>query len=190
MQPPFKLRNFKCCSVSSLIVIECSSDLQRLWSDCAYAQADLRLCWSHIPHCWKSHVVAQIMNAINKSNQLSFPLRDNVTNNCILTKSWLRCYTFFPDFFFCGSFVLFMSCVYHAFASVRCCLVVTGKGWPLGSCLWCLLWFCYFPIWYPGTGVVLDFIDSWSLLSFLLCMCASYLVNYSYRIGTKDLGQS
>ena len=21
-----------------------------------YAQADLRLCWSHIPHCWKSHV--------------------------------------------------------------------------------------------------------------------------------------
>ena len=25
-----------------------------------YAQADLRLCWSHIPHCWKSHVVAQI----------------------------------------------------------------------------------------------------------------------------------
>ena len=25
-----------------------------------YAQADLRLCWSHIPHCWKSHVTAQI----------------------------------------------------------------------------------------------------------------------------------
>ena len=21
-----------------------------------YAQADLRLCWSHVPHCWKSHV--------------------------------------------------------------------------------------------------------------------------------------
>ena len=27
--------------------------------------------------------------------------------------------------FFCGSFVLFMSCVCHAFASVHCCLVVT-----------------------------------------------------------------
>ena len=25
-----------------------------------YAQADLRLCWSHIPHCWKSHVAAHI----------------------------------------------------------------------------------------------------------------------------------
>ena len=23
-------------------------------------QADLRLCWSHIPHCWKSHAMAQI----------------------------------------------------------------------------------------------------------------------------------
>ena len=23
-------------------------------------QADLRLCWSHIPHCWKSHVAAHI----------------------------------------------------------------------------------------------------------------------------------
>ena len=26
-----------------------------------YAQADLRLCWSHALHCWKSHVAAQIM---------------------------------------------------------------------------------------------------------------------------------
>ena len=28
-------------------------------------------------------------------------------------------------YFFCGSFVLFMSCVCHAFASVHCCLLVT-----------------------------------------------------------------
>ena len=28
-------------------------------------------------------------------------------------------------YFFCGSFVLFMSCVCHAFVSVHCCLVVT-----------------------------------------------------------------
>ena len=48
------------------------------------------------------------------------------------------------------------------------CGHIKGKGWPLGSCLWCLLWFCYFPTWYPGTGSVLDCIDSWSLLSFLL----------------------
>ena len=30
---------------------------------------------------------------------------------------------------FCGSFVLFMSCVFHAFASVHCCLVVTCWEW-------------------------------------------------------------
>ena len=28
------------------------------FSDCAYAQADLNLCWSHIPLCRKSHVAA------------------------------------------------------------------------------------------------------------------------------------
>ena len=26
----------------------------------AHAQADLRLCWSHIPHCWKSHALAHV----------------------------------------------------------------------------------------------------------------------------------
>ena len=62
LQPPSKLRNSKWCSVSSLTIIEYSSDKQRLWSDCAYAQADLRLCWSHIPHCWKSHALAQILS--------------------------------------------------------------------------------------------------------------------------------
>ena len=60
VQPPFKFRNCKLWSVSSLTRIEYSNDWQRLWSDCAYAQADLRLCWSHIPHCWKSHVAAQL----------------------------------------------------------------------------------------------------------------------------------
>ena len=30
-------------------------------------------------------------------------------------------------YFFCGSFVLFMSCVCHAFAFIHCCLVVTWR---------------------------------------------------------------
>ena len=58
LQLPNKLRNSIFCSVSSLTLIEYSSDYVRLCSDCAYEQADLRLCWSHIPHCWKSHVTA------------------------------------------------------------------------------------------------------------------------------------
>ena len=57
VQPPFRLRNLKWCSVSSLTLIGFTSD--KLWLDCPYAQADLRLCWLHIPHCWKSHALAQ-----------------------------------------------------------------------------------------------------------------------------------
>ena len=57
---------------------------------------------------------------------------------------------------------------------VRVCLYVLrghllGKGWPLGSRLWCLLWVCHFPIGILGqAGVVLDCIDSWSLQPYLL----------------------
>ena len=58
VQHAFMVRSSKWCSVSSLTIIECSCDQQRLWSDCVYAQADLRLCWLRIPHCWKSHVIA------------------------------------------------------------------------------------------------------------------------------------
>ena len=64
VQPSFKLRNSKWCLVSSLTLIEYSSDYHRLWSDCAYAQADLMLCWLHIPHCWKSHVAAKMVNCL------------------------------------------------------------------------------------------------------------------------------
>ena len=32
-----------------------------------------------------------------------------------------------------------------------------GKGWPLGSLVW---FFCYFPIWCPGSGMVFDCIGS------------------------------
>ena len=59
--------------------------------------------------------------------------------------------------------------VSHAFASVHCCLVVTC--WERADLLafvggvFCI---CYFPIWYPGSGVLLDCIVSWSLPPFLL----------------------
>ena len=72
LQPLFKLRNSKCCSVSSLTVIEYSSDLQRLWSDCAYAQDDLRLCWSHIPHRWESQAAAHLMCCTEESQSLQW----------------------------------------------------------------------------------------------------------------------
>ena len=34
---------------------------RRLWSDWADAQADLRLCWAHMPYCWFCHEAAQIL---------------------------------------------------------------------------------------------------------------------------------
>ena len=34
----------------------------------AYELADLRLCWSHIPHCWKSHALAQIAISSHSSD--------------------------------------------------------------------------------------------------------------------------
>ena len=80
------------------------------------------------------------------------------------------------------------------------CGHLKGKGWPLGSCLWCLFWFYYLPIWYPGTGVVLDCIDSWSLLSFLLimkacevkgtnqCLVTTYTYNYD-RFTFEEQGE-
>ena len=43
MHPSFKLRNCKLCLVSGLRVTEYSSNQQRLWSDCDYAQAGLSL---------------------------------------------------------------------------------------------------------------------------------------------------
>ena len=63
---------------------------------------------------------------------------------CILCFSWFRVCSLLP----CGHLL--------------------GKGWPLGSCWWCLLYFRYFPMWYPGSGGVLDCIVSWSLPSVLI----------------------
>ena len=65
-------------------------------------------------------------------------------------------------YFFGGSFVLFPYYVCHAFASAHCCLVVTC--WERADLLALIcgvkLCDCYFPIWYPGSGLVLDCIDS------------------------------
>ena len=57
----------------------------------------------------------------------------------------------------------FLSCICYAFVHV--CLVVPfghllGKGWPLGSSLCRLIVSLSLCHWYPGSGVVLDCIDS------------------------------
>ena len=49
----------------------------------------------------------------------------------------------------------FLSCVCYCYAFVRVCLYVPsghllGKGWPLGSCLWCPTVSLSLSHWYPG----------------------------------------
>ena len=58
--------------------------------------------------------------------------------------------------------LFFLSCVSHAFTSVHCCLVGTcwerADRFALVDDVYCIL--CYFPMWYPGSGVILDCIVS------------------------------
>ena len=58
--------------------------------------------------------------------------------------------------------MLFMFCVVHAFESIHCCNVVTclEKADLLALVCDVKLCFCHFPMWYPGSGVVLECIDS------------------------------
>ena len=53
-----------------------------------------------------------------------------------------------------------------------------GKDWPLGW-LVCefLLWFCQFPMWCPGSGVVLYCIDS------DLCILTYLVTSWVYVLG-------
>ena len=103
----YKLRNSEWCLVSSLTVIQHSSDKQRLWSDCAYVQADLRLCWSHTPHCWKSHVVAHIIvrfminvNTVQLQGhhplQITYSTMQNLNNLIASLCSWAGCFEHDP----------------------------------------------------------------------------------------------
>ena len=58
--------------------------------------------------------------------------------------------------------MLYLYCVCHAFASSHRCLVVAcwEKAGLLALVCGVNLYGCYFHIWYPGSGVVLDYIDS------------------------------
>ena len=55
--------------------------------------------------------------------------------------------------------VLCLLCLYAClFISTLCS--PTGEGWPFDSSLWCIIVSLSLSHWYPGSGVVLDCIDS------------------------------
>ena len=71
---------------------------------------------------------------------------------------------FFVDLlcFFCLVFAM------PLWASVYMCIVVTClESWPFGSRSWCVTLSLSLSHWYPGSGVVLGCIDSWSLHPYL-----------------------
>ena len=70
VQPPFKLRASKRCLVSSLTLIEYSSDEQRLWSDCAYALAQLI-----VQHQLKI-IISQVMAIFHTMDEIFWYLQE------------------------------------------------------------------------------------------------------------------
>ena len=71
-------------------------------------------------------------------------------------------------------------CLVFWYAFVRICLLMPfghllGKGWPFGSRLLCLIVKLSLSHWYHGFGVMLGYIDSWSLPYFILCTRAVYM---------------
>ena len=85
--------------------------------------------------------------------------------------------------------MFFLSCVCYTFVCV--CLLVPwghlmGKGWCLGSRLWCLTLSLLVSHWYPWSGVVLDCIDSWSLHPYLLFVIKTH-EDHKYFCGIWSL---
>ena len=69
--------------------------------------------------------------------------------------------------------IIYVISVLFCYAFMHVCLLMLcgrllGKSWPLGSRLWCLIVMFSLSHWYPGSGMVLECIDSWSLSPFLL----------------------
>ena len=73
-------------------------------------------------------------------------------------------------YFFCGSFVFFVCPVFLMLWRLFIAALWSPARKRLTSWLFLVMFilFCYFPMWYPGSDVVLDCIVSWSLSSFLL----------------------
>ena len=60
--PPSLIRVFAVRMKKNWVLSYPLSTLRRLWSDLADAQADLSLCWVHMPFCWFCHAVAHLIS--------------------------------------------------------------------------------------------------------------------------------
>ena len=102
-----------------------------------------------------------------------------------------------------------MSCISHAFASVHCCLVVTcwerADLSALFDDVYCI--FCFFPMWNPGSSLVLDLsfpdlcllsyfkITVKKILGIIICLVIFYILpenlpNVSFQLFIKIILQT
>ena len=56
----------------------------------AFTQANLRLCWSHIKHCWKSHVAAHLC-LLSCGCQFVMPLPEAVVDSSAVCNCYISC---------------------------------------------------------------------------------------------------
>ena len=103
-------------------------------------------------HIWTKGEVGAPLNRLKPSSKIFFTDRPKAVRLLwiIYAISVLLCYVFMHV-------RLLMPCGH-----------LLGKGWHLGSRLWCLNVTLSLSRWYRGSGLMLDCIDSWSLPSFLL----------------------
>ena len=91
----------------------------------------------------------------------------------------------------CFFSVLCLLCLCERFFLFVPCGHLPGKGWLLGSRLWCPTVGLSLSHWYPGSGVVLDCIGSWSLHPYLLrkskCSSVSSLKVLEYSTDLQRL---
>ena len=99
--------------------------------------------------------------------------------------AFLRTRRYTPDFF-CGSFFyIFFVSVFDILPCLYLVALLSPAGNRLTSmriAVWRFLVLRDFPIRCPGSGVVLDWIDSWSLPSFLLFLLTRIPTHKKYRI--------
>ena len=88
--------------------------------------------------------------------------RISIKTSCVLIKKVNK-----------GSSVAFETCKLHLMYPRYLC-------WHFGSHLWCLTVSLLLSNWYPGSGAVLDCIDSWSLHPYLLCKQTNELCYYFF----------
>ena len=73
--------------------------------------------------------------------------------------------------------IIYVTSVLFCYVFMIVCLLMPcghllGKGWPLGSCMWCLIVTLSLSHWYLRSVVVLDCINVWSLPSYFLLYCS------------------